>query len=357
VTKYRALLGAAILLATSVVWLPRATGGRTEYAGPLPERLSNEAFWRLSSELSEPNGFFRSDNLLSNEVWFQHVIPDLVSLTQPGGAYVGVGPEQNFTYIVAVRPKIAFIVDVRRGNLQLHLLYKALFELSDGRAAFASRLFSRAPPDGVGPDATAAQIFEAVSRAESSEEAYAANLDAVRDHLTRARGLPLGEQDLAGIDYVYRAFQRFGPSIQYRSTGGRGWRTHATYADLMAATDATGQPRGYLASDEAFAVVKDLHARNLLVPVVGNFAGRKALRGVGRYLADHGATVSAFYLSNVEQYLRQDGVWRTFCENASMLPIDGRSQFIRSTRNGAYGFGVSLNSELGTMLAETRGCR
>ena len=57
-------------------------------------------------------------------------------------------PEQNFTYIAALKPKMAFIIDIRRGNLQLHLMYKALFELSSDRADFIFRLFSRKRPEG-----------------------------------------------------------------------------------------------------------------------------------------------------------------------------------------------------------------
>src|SRR6478672_6496331 len=74
-------------------------------ADSLPSRLSDQEFWKLSNDLSEDNGFFRSDNLLSNELWFQTVIPDLLSRTKPGGVYLGVGPEQNFTYISALKPK------------------------------------------------------------------------------------------------------------------------------------------------------------------------------------------------------------------------------------------------------------
>jgi len=50
---------------------------------------------------------------------------------------------------------------------------------------------------------------------------------------------------------------------------------------------------------------------------------------VGSYLKDRGATVSAFYLSNVEQYLRQDGKWSAFCRNSAALPLDETSVFIR----------------------------
>src|SRR6187402_1670366 len=112
-------------------------------AAALPERLTDQEFWKLIGDLSEPGGSFRSDNLLSNEVWLQYVIPDLLNVAKPGRVYMGVGPEQNFTYIAALKPAMAFIVDVRRGNLQMHLMYKALFEMSADRPDFVSRLFSR----------------------------------------------------------------------------------------------------------------------------------------------------------------------------------------------------------------------
>src|SRR5213078_1615202 len=60
----------------------------------LPDRLSDKEFWTLVSDLSEPGGSFRSDNLLSNEVWLQYVIPELLRTAPRGRAYIGVGPEQ-----------------------------------------------------------------------------------------------------------------------------------------------------------------------------------------------------------------------------------------------------------------------
>src|SRR6185369_4804307 len=98
--------------------------------------------WQLSQQLSEPNGFFRSDNVVSDEAIYPEVVPTLADDGRRHGVYLGVGPEQNFTYIAALDPRIAFIVDIRRGNLQLQLMYKALFELSSDRADFVSRLFS-----------------------------------------------------------------------------------------------------------------------------------------------------------------------------------------------------------------------
>src|SRR6516225_2801981 len=50
----------------------------------LPAQLSDEAFWQLVTDFSEPNGYFRSDNFLSNERGYQQVIPDLL-MTLPIG--------------------------------------------------------------------------------------------------------------------------------------------------------------------------------------------------------------------------------------------------------------------------------
>ena len=130
----------------------------------------------------------------------------------------------------------------------------------------------------------------------------------------------------------------------------------AMYGDLMVATDGANVSRSYLASEENYRVLKDLHERNMFVPVVGNFAGPKALRAVGRYLKERGATVTAFYLSNVEQYLYQDGLWTSFCANVASLPLDERSTFIRSRQGGGGGPGGGLVNDLGSMLAETKAC-
>ncbi len=352
---------AAVAIACYFSVQPAARG-----SADLPAQLSDQAFWALSSSLSEPDGYFRSDNLVSNEIRMQHVIPDLLATTQPGRVYLGVGPEQNFTYISAVKPAMVFIVDVRRGNLQLHLLYKALFELSADRAEFVGRLFAKKRPDGLGPKSTALEIFNAYSEVPTSEAIYTQNLKSVQDHLVKKHGFALSEEDLKGIEYVAYQFYWYGPGIHYSSSGGRGPRSMPTYFDLMVSTDAAGRSRAFLSSEETFVVVKNLHSKNLFVPVVGNFGGPKALRAVGKYVKESGGTVAAFYLSNVEQYLDQQGLWPAFCANVASLPLDEQSTFIRSVRGrpmtGVYSgtpntFGVGgLVNELGSMQAETKVC-
>jgi hypothetical protein len=327
---HKRLLVAAIVLATCLV-----CPGFAE----TPSRLTDQEFWKLVSDYSEPDGTFHSENLVSNELLFQRVIPRLTQTAAQGRAYVGVGSEQNFTYIAALRPSIAFIVDIRRGNLDLHLIYKALFEMSTDRAEFVSKLFSRKRPAGLTASSTAAEIFAAYASVASSQALYDQNLKDIKAHLMSRHGLKLTSQDLEGIDFVYGAWFRYGPDIRYelnvggRRGGGLGGG-FPTYANLMTATDDAGKNRSYLASEDAFKFLKDLESRNLLIPVVGNFGGPKALRSVGSYLKTQGAVVSAFYVSNVEQYLREDGIWNNFCSSAATLPTDNSSTFIRSERGG-----------------------
>jgi len=313
----------------------------------IPARLTDQAFWKLSVDASEPGGYFRSQditNLTSNELGFQLVIPDLLRRARPGGVYLGVGPEQNFTYIAALRPRMAVIFDIRRGNLDLQLMYKALFELSRDRAEFVAMLFARPPLAGVGPASSAADIFRALARTRPNEALLRRHLAAIEQHLVSVHRFPLRAGDRAGIRTIYETFFYSGVAV----------RSFPTFAELMATTDAAGVNHSFLASDASFEVVKALQSRNLIVPVVGNFEGPRAIRAVGAYLRSQGAQVSAFYLSNVEQYLAD---WTVFCRNVRSLPLNEGSTFIRSTSGGAFGRGGGgFISSLGGMTEELRSC-
>jgi hypothetical protein len=344
-----------------------AAPARRTTAVDLPVRLTDQEFWRLTETMSEVGGTFHSDNFVSNEGFFQAVIPDLLSRAKQAGVYLGVGPEQNFTYIAAVRPRMAFIIDIRRGNLQEHLLYKALLEMSADRADFLARLFSRSRPPGLGSGSTAQQLFAAYDALTPAEPRYRENLRTVVDWLAKKHGFALHPEDVEGIGYIYRsAFFAEGPSLGYTLTGqprAQFANGVPTYAQLMTMEDGSGHQRSYLASEQNFAYVKDLETRNLVVPVVGDFGGPRTLRAVGKYVRDHGAIVSVFYLSNVEQYLRQDSKWEAFCANVASMPLDGSSTFIRSIRGGfgrwsaspRNGFGM-FSSSLAGMQAETSAC-
>ena len=320
-------------------------------AQSIPTRLADSTFWRLMQEMSEPGGTFRSENFISNETSLQWVIPELTRRIQPGGVYVGVAPDQNFTYIGALRPGIAFIVDIRHQNAMQHLMYKALVEMSANRAEFLARLFARAPLAGVDTASTAAQLFEAVARQPADSARYQQNLKAIIDRLTRVHRFALSDTQQVSLRCVYGAFFNQGPDLTYAHSSEcrdpygmaysgpagmiRGGFRMPTYQAMMTETDSAGVNWSYLGSEQRFRALKDMQERNLIVPLTGNFAGEKALRAVGAWVKAHGARVTTFYVSNVEQYLFMDGeAAPRFYENVATLPIDSTSAFIRSFSGG-----------------------
>ena len=229
-TTRRALL-AGLLVAIGLAAAPVRPVGLDVAVTALPARLSDQQFWRLISQFSEHGGPFHSENFVSNEGRFQFVLPELERRTTPGALYIGVGPEQNFTYITTVRPRMAFIIDIRRGNLREHLLYKALMEMSPDRAGFLSRLFSREQPAGLTPETSVQDLFAAYDALPATEANYRRNLAAVIEWLTKKRRLPLSDEDVAGIDHIYRtAFFADGPELGYRLTGQGRNSQHPTYA-------------------------------------------------------------------------------------------------------------------------------
>jgi len=118
------------------------------------EPISDSAFAALSARISGPGGYFNSDNLVSNEDGYLKVLGALKRLDVRGGAYVGVGPDQNFSYIAAIRPDIAFIVDIRRDNLLEQLLLKALIERAPTRVQFLAAASTRSSPTSTGLPST-----------------------------------------------------------------------------------------------------------------------------------------------------------------------------------------------------------
>jgi hypothetical protein len=315
-----------IAVAAAVLLIPLSL----KPADSLPAQIPDAAFWRMVTGFSEEAGPFRFQ-YMSNEREFAALIPDLKKSTKAGGVYLGVGPEQNFSYIAALRPRIAFIFDIRRENMLEHLVYKAVFEMSANRAEFISRLFSRRTPAGLSDKSTVSALFEAFGRVPRDAPLFTQNLQAMKDHLMKDRRLLLTRQDQSEIDSLYRTFFDAGPGIPYPDRNG-GFFYGGSYADLMTATDDDGQPRSYLANEDNFQFLREMHRQNLIVPLVGDFAGTKAIRATADYLKGHQATVTTFYTSNVEQYLFQQGDdWQRFYTNLASLPLDAASTLVRSS--------------------------
>jgi hypothetical protein len=307
-------------------------------APALPTRLSDREFWALETEISEPGGYFQiTDNFTSNEMEVGRLFTMLRTSNVSGGVYLGVGPEQNFTYIAAIRPKMAFIVDIRRQAIVQHLMFKAIFEMAADRADFISLLFAKPRPAEIDTGTSIQQIWEAYRTVRTDSVLARKNYARILERLTKTHGFSLSVEELAQLKGVFDAFYTYGPAITTRGGfSGRG----GDFSDLTGfAVDASGQPKSFLSSEDNYRYVKNLHERNLIVPVSGDFAGPKAIRTIGTYLTEHAGRVSAFYVSNVEQYLFGDGHAQLFYANVATLPTDSSSVFIRpySMRRGPGG--------------------
>jgi hypothetical protein len=315
-------------------------------ADTLPASIPDDAYWKMISDFSERGGKFDFEMYMSNEATFQTILPSLLKVVPAGGVYLGVGPEQNFTYITNLRPKIAFIIDIRRENMLEHLMYKALFELSPNRADFLSRLFSRRPAPGVAEfpaQASADRIFDALGNVRADSRFFAQNLQYIKDRLQKTHGFPLTAQDTQTIDFIMNAFARGGPEASLTTYG-------TTYRLLMRQTDGQGRNRNFLSTESSFQFVRQMQQRNLIIPVVGDFAGPRAMRAVGQYLREHNASVAAFYVSNVEEYIQSPrSVWSAYCRNLASLPVSPSGVFIRFGRAGRGSF-------LGSMPPFIRSC-
>jgi hypothetical protein len=306
--------------------------------------------------LSEPAGFFDTDNLISNEASYVDVIPALTAGPVAGGAYIGVGPDQNFTYIARIRPSIAYIIDIRRDNLLLHLLFKALFAEARTRAEYLSLLTGRPPPLGI-EQWQAASIDDIVQHVDRSTP-WPEAVDALRGRLDRriaSFGVPLSDRDLATIARFHRTFVAEGLDLVFASHGSPP-RVHGApsrypnFRELLLAGDRERRRWNYLASEESFAFVKGLQARDAIVPVVGDLSGPHALKAIGEDVAARRERISAIYVSNVEFYLAQNGTLGRFVENLSRLPRDARSVLIRSIFSG--GGSVSRVQTIDRMVEE-----
>jgi hypothetical protein len=337
------------------------SGAQATSALRAPTRFAAEI-----EQLSEPGGYFNSNNLVSNERSYLQVVPVLRSAGLSGGAYVGVGPDQNFSYIAHSRPSIAFILDIRRDNLLLHLLFKALFQMSATRVGYLSLLLGRPVPGDVKTwrHADIGKIVAYVDGAPAADAATAslrARVDAVIDGF----GVPLSATDRATIDRFHRTFIERGLSLQFESAGRPPRPYYPTLRELLLETDAGGERRNYLANEDDFQFVRSLQQRDLVIPVVGNLAGPSALVRIGALMKERGDRLSVFYSSNVEFYLWREGMFEQFVGNLARLPRSDRSLIVRSVFPGGFGsvpsqpgyFSASLAQRVDELLAGVAGGR
>ena len=326
----------AILLATQL--LSGFPVQRSYFA--LEAQASRINIAQLSQKISEPGGYFGSDNLVSNELSYQHIIPKLQDMGVGGGVYVGVGPDQSFTYIAAIRPSKAFMLDIRRDCLLHHLLFKALFMSARNRAEYLALMFGRPVPAHLKDwnKKTLKELIEYIDRTPSDAKLFDKYRADIKQQINKF-GFNLSDREQEAIARIYQAFYQSGMEVRYiiRDRPMPSNRYFPSYRSILLETDLNNQQRNYLVTEDSYQFLKKMQEQNLIIPVTGDLSGDHAVREIGKYLQETGEKISAFYVSNVEFYLwRQSGSFERFVQNLKSLPIDNKSVIIRSYFNYAY---------------------
>jgi len=329
-------------------------------------------FPQLVAELSEPNGWFDTDNLISNEKSYLHVVPRLEQAGVSGGVYIGVGPDTSFSYMARIRPSVAFLVDIRRDNLLLHLLFKALFQMSRNRIEYLALLTGTPPPgDFENNDLANGQLANGQlgkwNDADIDEivryldDQFAASAPPIDDRIRKTIagfGVPVSAKEMQTILRFHSEFMARRLSLRFHSTGRLPRTYYPTYRELLLETDREGRRLSFLAREDDFQFLRSLHQRDAVIPVVGDLGGTHALVAIARWMRQHDQRLSAFYVSNVEDYLFRDRVFGQYMENLTRLPRSDRSVMIRSVF-GRWGlvdtapgyYSTSTTQNLDEMLA------
>jgi hypothetical protein len=281
--------------------------------------------------VSEKAGYYFSHNYVTNETSYLQVARVLSEKAKKGGAYIGVGPEQNFTYIGLTRPSIAFVVDIRRRNALLLLLYKAIFDEARSRTHFLSLLLSR-PYDSArdpGDGATVDEVIAAVEKNPPDKTLREDNRKRFIDRIEHDYKVKLKDSDHLEIKETQQAF--FADQLEIAFVVDMpNSRKRASFRTTLKMADPSGKQQGFLAREDLFRYVQRMQREHRIVPVVGDFGGEHAFKEIGAYLKQHGIVVSVMYASNVEEYLLDQRTFKKWVDNVSAQPTDGESLFVRA---------------------------
>ena len=241
----------------------RAATPPAPLAAPSPAGDSVRDFAKLIADLSEPGGYFDTDNLISNERSYLHVMGALDRLKVRGGAYIGVGPDQNFSYIARIRPRIAFIIDIRRDNMLQHLLFKALFARARNRLEYLALLLGTEMPASSANfgNRTIEQLVGLVDASPGNAATRRTARRVVQSEVAQM-GVPLSPEDLATIERFHGEFIAAGLELRFTSVGRPAQWYYPTLRQLLMERDLAGRTASYLAAESDFQFLKTMQQRN-----------------------------------------------------------------------------------------------
>ena len=249
-----------------------------------------------------------------------------------GGVYLGVGPEQNLTYIAAIRPAMA----LRRGHPPpgrdaAPAVQGRIFELATDRADFIALLFSKPrPPDLDGATPIQRHLEPPTRRSPTDPrpgvekrrpDRESADARSHRFTFTAAESAPARSRFVPHSSCMVPTFRRAAGAAP------DGWveAVAAARSPISPAghTMIAGEPQSFLSTEQNFQIGRRRCTRRISSSRSAEIspAPRRSAPS-GTTFRQRGAVVSAFYVSNVEQYLFQDGKARAFYDNVAALPVN-----------------------------------
>lgn len=270
--------------------------------------------------------------LVSNETDYQRILPLLNMTVSPNGIYIGVGADQNFTFMATTHPSFSFIIDYHPENQYLHHLFKTCFELAPTRQAYLSILFSKplTPEIKNNQAVSLSELVTYFDGVESADDLFDQNGPLIRASLNRFKPT-LPDEALDTIDRMRGLFRLHHSGLKTRlDTATWQGRPYPAYRDCLLAVDNEGRNWHFLNSNDRYARIKKMQEQNRIIPVVGDWSGEKTLRELASFTEKRGKTVSVLYVSNVEEFLFREGRFEAYMENIERLPVDANSLIVRS---------------------------
>lgn len=320
---------------------------------PLTGKPPTRTLRELFQELSEPERADRAAVHVSSETSLLQVAPLLLARDRPGGAYVGVGAEQNFTYIALVRPQIAFIVTPRRSSALVHLLYKAMFDEARTRSEFLSFLNGRPYHEADNPkaDASATDVIAHAEELGRFSELHSTTLERLMDRISTKYGIRLSAADRAALKKIHKAFYDHGLDIR-REPEGKAGDEYPKLRQQLALRAPNGLELGFLSHERWFRYVQRMHREDRIIPVVGDLTGPGALRGIAAYLGAEKIPLRTFYVSDEEARVFDRKAWPKWADNVAAFPVDEHSLFVRTWVDQAERHPHQLSGERTTTLIQ-----
>ncbi|MFO0951312.1 MAG: hypothetical protein U0835_09210 [Isosphaeraceae bacterium] len=283
----------------------------------------DETFGSLGRGLSERTSAPPGDNFFSNEDSYPRVAGSLARRVPTGDVYLGVGPDQNFTFIAHTRPSLAIVLDYRRRNTLVHLLHKALMCLSADRFDYLSRLTARRPVRSRS-DAGLDDLLARFRTAPLDPALLQENVGEVARLLRSCDAVREEEWlELASIQARIA-----GPGLEARFLA---LRMYPTLARMIATHDREGSPAHWLAAEGTYQRVRSLQLGDRILPVVGDFAGTAALPALASWMRHRGLKVGVLYVSDVEFFLLRAGKFGAYVDNLGRLPWASEAVVVRTS--------------------------